>query len=249
MGWVTRRRGAVPCHPGASSRVSAAQARLGWGSRGAMPACLGGWGANPLRNALSKGRGDARTAWAQAALGFRAAAALEQRQGQMVAGPAPAACRSFGRAWQPCPGRGRCRPLAPLPTHPRLPEVVPPRVLSSELAPGGCQVPSLWVPIWGDGAGEPPAAAPASSQLHIRLMAALWGAATGTRDVQDRARGWAGFLRQKIPGKLCGCAGGLGLAVSHSEGLAWGEGAAPAPVCRAHTLPLSEDCGELGKHG
>lgn len=81
--------------------------------RAAVPACRGG--RELIRvECPGRGRGDARAARAQAALGFRAAAVLEQRQGQMAAGLALPHLGGLGWAWrswpcpQPCPGHRCC---------------------------------------------------------------------------------------------------------------------------------------------
>lgn len=239
MGWVTRRRGAALCHPGASSRVSAAQARLGWGCGGAMPARLGGWGANPLRNAPSKGRGDACTAWAQAALGFRAAAALEQRQGQMAAGPAPAACRSFGCARQPCPGRGRCRPPG---TAPRTPEA--PRggaTAGLVLRAGTWGLPSaqpVGASLGGRGRGAPscsPSIFPAAHQTH--------GCPAGCSDGDVGCAG-SGQRMGRLPAaentrKAVRVCGGAGAGCVPRRGLGVGRGSgASACLQSPHFAPL-----------
>lgn len=266
-------------------------------------------------------------AWAPAALGFRAAAAPEQRQGQMAQGWPRLGCgsRGFGRAPRPCPGRGCRRPCG------QRGGTGPARGLCWWLG-----APQRWVAGWHPpgtagrtlgGSGELCPSVPrcqpgreASAQVvapraasHLcweRVGGAFLGAAgcsgtglsCGMWDVQDRAKGRAGFLRHKIPGKA---AGGLGLAASCrgaasaaparpspsrerpelpqaaeppvgvlgtldpapmgggvpggaspcspglSPGIAWPRcgGAAPAGVCTAHTLPVSEDCRELCKHG
>lgn len=105
------------------------------------------------------------------------------------------------------------------------------QVPSWDLAPGGCQALLLVVAHlrqpWGAEQGIP------QSQPLIRVMAASQGAALGHGMCRIGARGWAGFLQQKIPGRS---AGGPGLAVSpQSPGwgnpvgiaLAWGAAAAP----------------------
>lgn len=79
--------------------------------RTAMPACLGG--RELIRvECPGRGRGDARAAWAQAELGFRAAAVLEQRQGQMVAGLALPHLGGLGRAHSPALAAGAVVSLA-----------------------------------------------------------------------------------------------------------------------------------------
>lgn len=205
------------------------------------------------------GRGAARVAWAQAALGFRAAAVLEQRQGQMAAGLALATHWAFGRArssalagglagWDGscprlCPGpcAGCCRvagatrhPPALLPARPGPQEVFPsaprcqpaleafarlaaPRAVlpgsplrtgtHAILRAGACGAAESTLPLgahpgqpWGAGVRDPLAAAPAPRRVQ------RWGRGM----CRIGARGWAGFLRHKIPGRLPRSAVGTG---------------------------------------
>lgn len=119
MGWVMQHRGQHLACAGHGAVLVAAVGpvphrltRAGCCSA-AMPACLEGW--ELIRaECPGRGRGDARAAWAQAELGFRAAAVLEQRQGQMVAGLALPHLGVLGWAWrswpcpQPCPDHRCC---------------------------------------------------------------------------------------------------------------------------------------------
>lgn len=160
MGWVTWRRGQhlapwpwpVAGHstvPGPAVGPERCGLTRAGGCRGAVPACLGGLGTNPLRNALAGGEGTPappgrRQRWVSGQLPCWSSDRDRWRQGwpQPHAGPYPGhgCCRPSGR-WdgmdpaQGCargsvPGGmgwqgGTCHLPAPLPTCLRLREVFP----------------------------------------------------------------------------------------------------------------------------
>lgn len=251
-------------------------ARTG-GCRGAASACLGGQGANPLRNAPARGEGTPappgrrqrwvsgqlpcwssdrdrwRQGWPQPRTGVLAvpgspalatgsAIPPSGGAGRILPRAAPRAlCLAArgGRRHPPSPGaaphtRGALRGISICSGHQHGLEAFKKGVTSPGRArgatvgycpqswpPGGCQAP---LPVgadlgqaWGDGAGEPPAAAPAppshASGSWPPCGAQRWGCGM----CRIGARRWAGFLWQKIPGRLHGSAGGPGLAVSPAE--------------------------------